>query len=51
MRENAEVEVEVVVVVEVENGRVGWREGGLTVDTVRILRLVLWPVWSQRRQL
>jgi len=32
-------------------GGAGWREGGLTVDTVRILRLVLWPIWSQRRQL
>ena len=44
-----------VVVVEVDQG--GEREGGrgmgrgLTVETVRILRLVLWPVQCQRRQL
>jgi hypothetical protein len=41
-----------VVMVEVDQG--GEREGGgggLTVDTVRILRLVLWPVQCQRRQL
>ena len=52
---DAEVEVEVgsrsVIMVEVDQG--GEREGGggLTVDTVRILRLVLWPVQCQRRQL
>ena len=52
---DAEVEVEVgsssVIMVEVGQG--GEREGGggLTVDTVRILRLVLWPVQCQRRQL
>lgn len=44
-----------VVVVEVDQG--GEREGGrgmgrgLTVETVRILRLVLWPVQYQRRQM
>ena len=48
------MEVEVgsssVIMVEVDQG--GEREGGgLTVDTVRILRLVLWPVQCQRRQL
>ena len=46
------MEVEVgsssVIMVEVDQG--GEREGGggLTVDTVRILRLVLWPVQDQR---
>jgi len=38
-------------VVGVEQGGVERGREGLTVDTVRILRLVLWPVQCQRRQL